>query len=194
MKRKKQTLPDQSIRVNNRSIALTNLDKVFWPNEQYTKNDLLNYYAFIWPLLSPYLRKRPLSLKRNPNGILDDGFYHKDAGDETPDWMAQAPIYSESTQKTVRYVVCNNKATLLYLVNWGCIEFNPWNSTVNKLEQPSYLVIDLDPSPGNSFHQVIDAALAVKDVLDKAGAVSYCKTSGGKWFACVYTTGTKVFL
>jgi len=126
----------------------------------------------------PYLKNRPLSLKRNPNGIADEGFYHKDAGDAAPDWIATADIHSDSANKIIHYIVCNDKASLLYLANLGCIEINPWNSITQKIGKPSYLVIDIDPSPKNTFNDVIETALVTKSILDKAAIPSYCKTSG----------------
>jgi bifunctional non-homologous end joining protein LigD len=92
--------------------------------------------------------------------------------------MKTADIYSESSHKTVHYLVCNNLKSLLFIANLGCIEMNPWNSTVNKLDHPDYFIIDIDPSENNSFDQVIDVALVVKEVLDRAGVAGYCKTSG----------------
>jgi DNA ligase D len=157
---------------------LTNLHKLYWPDEKITKGDLLNYYETIAPFILPYLKNRPLSLKRNPNGILDKGFYHKDAGDIAPDWMQTAAIYAESTGKTIHYLVCNNVKSLLFIANLGCIEMNPWNSTVNKLDKPDYLVMDIDPSDQNTFDQVIDVALVIKEIMDKAGLKGFCKTSG----------------
>jgi bifunctional non-homologous end joining protein LigD len=159
-------------------LELTNLQKLYWPEEKISKGDLLNYYESIAGFILPYLKNRPLSLKRNPNGILDEGFFHKDAGDIAPSWMKTADIYSESSHKTVHYLVCNNVKSLLFIANLGCIEMNPWNSTMNKLDRPDYFIIDIDPSENNSFDQVIDVALAVKEVLDRAGVAGYCKTSG----------------
>jgi DNA ligase D len=157
---------------------LTNLQKLYWPDEKITKGDLINYYETIAPFILPYLKNRPLSLKRNPNGIRDKGFYHKDAGDIAPEWLPTADIYSESTKKTIHYLVCNNVKSLLFIANLGCIEMNPWNSTVNKLDNPDYLVMDIDPSDKNTFDQVIDVALVIKEILDKAELNGFCKTSG----------------
>ena len=159
-------------------LELTNLQKLYWPDEKITKGDLINYYEIVAPLILPYLKDRPLSLKRNPNGILDKGFYHKDAGNIAPAWMKTANIHSESTGKTVHYLVCNNVKSLLFIANLGCIEMNPWNSTTQKLDAPDYLVMDLDPSDKNTFDEVIDAALVIKEILDKAGITGFCKTSG----------------
>jgi bifunctional non-homologous end joining protein LigD len=158
--------------------ALSNLGKLYWPDEKITKGDLINYYESIAPFILPYLKNRPLSLKRNPNGILDEGFYHKDAGDIAPAWMKTADVHSESSNKIVHYLVCNDVKSLLFIANLGCIEMNPWNSTINKPDNPDYLVMDIDPSEKNTFEQVIDVALTIKEILDAAGIQGFCKTSG----------------
>ncbi|SJZ98527.1 DNA ligase D [Sediminibacterium ginsengisoli] len=182
---------EKTITVNRKQVTLTNLDKVFWPDEGYTKGDLITFYDEMSPYILPYLENRPMSLKRNPNGIKDEGFFHKDAGENAPDWVKTTDIYSESSDKIIHYILCNDKATLLYLANLGCIEMNPWNSTVKKPGSPSYLVIDIDPSSGNSFDQVIEVARATKEVLDKAGALSYCKTSGATGLHVYVPMGNK---
>jgi bifunctional non-homologous end joining protein LigD len=164
--------------VDGHDVKLTNQQKVYWPKEGITKGEVLNYYNKISKFILPYLKDRPQSLKRNPNGITDKGFYHKDAGDAAPDWVSHIELYSESADKDINYILCNNKATLLYLNNLGCIEINPWNSRVKNLDNPDYLVMDIDPSDKSSFEEVIDTALVIKEILDKAGAISYCKTSG----------------
>ena len=159
-------------------LNLSNLGKLYWPREKITKGDLISYYETIGPFILPYLKNRPLSLKRNPNGILDEGFYHKDAGDIAPAWIKTANIHSASSDKIVHYLVCNDVKSLLFIANLGCIEMNPWNSTVQKPDHPDYLVMDIDPSEKNTFEEVIDVALVIKEILDSAGAKGYCKTSG----------------
>lgn len=159
-------------------LSLSNLDKIYWPDEKITKGDLIRYYEKMAPFILPYLKNRPLSLKRNPNGIKDEGFYHKDAGDIAPGWIKTANIHSESSHKIVHYLVCNNVKSLLFIANLGCIEMNPWNSVVSQPNKPDYLVMDIDPSEKNTFDQVIDVALVIKDILDKATLTGYCKTSG----------------
>ncbi len=159
-------------------VPVTNLSKIFWPEEKITKGDVINYYQSVSDYIMPYLKGRPQSLMRTPNGIGKPGFYHKDAGDDAPKWVESIKVYSESTKKDIDYILCNNKATLAYLNNLGCIEINPWHSTLKALDNPDYLVIDLDPSVKNTFEQVIETANAVKEVLDRAGATCFCKTSG----------------
>jgi bifunctional non-homologous end joining protein LigD len=169
---------ERIVKVDGHELKLTNQNKIFWPEEKYTKGDVISYYNTVSDFILPYLIDRPQSLKRNPGGIEDKGFYHKDAGDKAPPWVKSVEIYSESGNKTVDYILCNNKATLLYLNNLGCIEINPWNSRIKKPDNPDYLIMDIDPSEKNTFNQVIDVALVIKDILDKAGCTCYCKTSG----------------
>lgn len=164
--------------VDGHKLTLTNLEKIYWPDDKISKGDLIAYYNAISTFILPHLKGRPQSLRRNPNGIRDKGFFHKDAGGGAPDWVETVSLEAESANRKIEYIVCNNTATLLYLNNLGCIELNPWNSRISKPDHPDYLVIDLDPSDDNSFDQVIEAALAVKNVLDEAGAPGYCKTSG----------------
>lgn len=169
---------NEEIKVGKYTVALTNRHKIFWPDEGYTKGDVIDYYDKMAYYILPHLKDRPLSLKRNPNGIRDDGFYHKDAGENAPDYVDVFKVKSGSNNKIIDYIVCNNKATLLYLANLGCIEINPWNSTTKKQDNPTWMVIDIDPSAKNKFTEVVDVALATKTILDKAGVASYCKTSG----------------
>jgi bifunctional non-homologous end joining protein LigD len=158
--------------------ALSNLDKVYWPDDGTTKGDVIDYYREIAPAILPYLRDRPLSLHRHPDGIAGPSFFQKDvSGRPPPAWVETVPVRSESTGKMGRYVVCNDAPTLLYLANLGCIEMNPWNARVGSPDRPDYLVIDLDPV-GVRFEQVIEAAVAVRKHLERAGAESVCKTSG----------------
>jgi bifunctional non-homologous end joining protein LigD len=169
---------EKTITVQGHKLVLTNQDKVYWPEEEITKGDVVQYYNAVYRYIIKYLKDRPQSLKRNPNGIRDKGFFQKDAGDAAPSWVESIEITAESNNRKIDYILCNDKATLLYLNNLGCIELNPWNSRVTNLDKPDYLVIDVDPSEANEFEDVIDATLAVKAVLEKAGAEAYCKTSG----------------
>ncbi len=164
----------------------TNLDKIFWPAEGYTKGDVINYYNSMYKYIIKYLKGRPQSLFRTPNGIKDKGFFQKDAGEQAPDWVDKYPSWSDSAAKKVNYLLCNNKPSLLYLANLGCIELNPWNSTVAHPDNPDYIIIDIDPSENNTYDQVIETALIVKKILDKGAATCYCKTSGA--------TGMHVFI
>ncbi|WP_461490715.1 non-homologous end-joining DNA ligase [Pontibacter sp. HJ8] len=166
----------QEVEIEGQAVVLSNTDKLYWPEEGITKGDLIHYYQGIAEVLLPYLRDRPQSLLRHPNGIGQPGFFQKDI-DHAPDWVRTVALHAESTGKDVDYLVCDDKATLAYMNNLGCIQLNPWNSRLADLEKPDYLVIDLDPDE-NSYDEVVETALVTKQVLDKAGAVSYCKTSG----------------
>ncbi len=167
-------------------VKFTNLDKLYWENEKISKGDLIDYYQQVSKYIIPYLKDRAQSLNRHPNGIEGESFYHKDAGGEAPNWVDTTVVYSELSDKEIEYIVCNNKETLGYLNNLGCIELNPWNSRVQSPYHPDYMIIDLDPSPENTFQQVIEAALATKEVLEKYKIPSYCKTSG--------STGLHIFV
>ena len=160
-------------------VKTTNRQKIYFPDDEITKGDVIDYYIKMADFILPYLKDRPQSLLRNPNGINGPGFFHKDAGHEAPSWVKSVVVQSESSKKgQIDYILCNNLATLVYLNNLGCIEINPWHSTIKNLDKPDYMIIDIDPSEKNTFEDVIEAALVVKDILDKAGAYSICKTSG----------------
>ncbi|MGJ7032501.1 DNA ligase D [Niabella hirudinis] len=179
------------IKADGKTVKLTNPQKIYWPAEGYTKGDLADYYNRIAPYILPYLKNRPESLNRFPDGIMGESFYQKNAGSIVPAWFPTTPVFSESNQKEIDYVVCNSRASLLYLANLGCIELNPWNSTTQKPDAPTYLIMDIDPSEKNSFEQVVEAALTVKRVLDDCGAVSFCKTSGATGLHVYIPMGNK---
>ncbi len=160
------------------TLVLTHAQKVFWPKEGYTKGDLVSYYKKMASFILPHLKGRPMSLNRFPNGIGQPGFFHKDAGENVPSFVDVFKIKSESSNKIIDYIVCNNTSTLLYLANLGCIDMNPWNSTTKRITHPTWMVIDIDPSDKNSFSEVVDVALATKEVLDRIKVEAYCKTSG----------------
>lgn len=163
---------------DNPRVKLTNLQKVYWPKEKITKGDMIEYYRQIAPWILPYLKDRPQSLHRHPNGVLDDGFFQKDVQGDVPDWIKTVPVASDSHGgKEIQYMLCQNIDALLFMANWGCIEINVWNSRVNHLDKPDYLVVDLDPL-NISFKAVIEAAHVAHEVLDAIKAKHYCKTSG----------------
>jgi bifunctional non-homologous end joining protein LigD len=178
---KKSTKPtekEKEITLNRHTVKLTNQDKIYFPKDGITKGDVIEYYQSVAEYILPYLKNRPLSLNRFPNSIEEQGFYQKDAGDNMPDWIKTTEVYSESNDKYIDYVYCNDKATLAYLNNLGCIDLNPWNSALPDLEHPDYLVLDLDPSKKNTFDDVIETALQVNEVLNSVKIKGYCKTSG----------------
>ncbi|RYE00184.1 MAG: DNA ligase D [Sphingobacteriales bacterium] len=167
-----------SLNINRRQINISNPDKIYFPKEGISKGDIVAYYQRIADYILPYLKDRPLSLNRFPDGISKDGFYQKDAGQDAPDWVKSHSVYAESAEKEIDYIICNDKATMAYLNNLGCIDFNPWNSRTQDLELPDYLVLDLDPSAKNSFDDVIEVALQIREIIDELHIAGYCKTSG----------------
>lgn len=176
--RQKATLNAGSNEKNpDREVPLSNLQKIYWPDENITKGDLIAYYQAVADTILPYLKDRPESLLRHPNGIKASGFFQKDIGGQVPDWIQTAAIHSESTDEDVEYLVCQDKETLAYMNNLGCIQLNPWNSRLQNLNKPDYLVLDLDPGE-NTYDEVIEVALVAKNILDQAGIPVYCKTSG----------------
>lgn len=166
------------MKIGKQEIKLTHLDKIYFPDNGLTKGDIIDYYQKISSYILPYLHNRPQSLNRFPNGILRSGFYQKDADENTPDWIKTHGILSESTERIVHYIICNNKQTIAYLNNLGCIELNIWNSRLSSQEHPDYLVLDIDPSSGNSFNDVIEVMLAAEEILNSLNIESYPKTSG----------------
>ncbi|HEX6576151.1 MAG TPA: DNA ligase D, partial [Gemmatimonadaceae bacterium] len=160
-----------------KTVPFTNLGKVYWPNEKYTKGDLIEYYRSISPWLLPYLKNRPVVLTRFPDGIDGKSFYQKDAPDYTPSWIRTESIWSEDTQRFIRYFVCDDLETLEFLANMGTIPLHIWNSRCGSLELPDWCVIDLDPKEA-PFSDVIKCALALKEICDGIGMPAYVKTTG----------------
>ncbi len=169
---------EKEITLNRHKVKLTNQDKVYFPKDDVTKGDVIEYYQSVADYILPHLKNRPLSLNRFPNGIEEQSFYQKDASDNIPEWIKTTQVYSESNDKYIDYIYCNDKATLAYLNNLGCIDMNPWNSSLPDLDHPDFLVLDLDPSKNNTFDDVIETALQVNQVLNAVKIKGYCKTSG----------------
>jgi bifunctional non-homologous end joining protein LigD len=163
---------EASITIDSHVLKFTNLKKLYYPADGVTKGDVLNYYAAITDLILPYLADRPLSLKRYPNGIQEAFFFQKDTPETYPSWLRTEVI------DEINYVFAEDRASLLYLVNLGCIDHNPWMSRTGSLENPDYVLIDLDPQQC-PFDMIVEAALLVKRVLDEIGLAGYPKTTGG---------------
>jgi bifunctional non-homologous end joining protein LigD len=136
---------------------------------------MLNYYYQIAPYIIPYLKDRPQSLNRFPNGITGKSFYQKDVTGKVPDWVETFPYKTEGIDKN--FMLCNDEAALLYMASMGAIEMNPWSSTIKKPDNPDWCIIDLDPDK-NHFDRVIETAQVTREILEAAGAECYCKTSG----------------
>lgn len=153
-----------------------NTDKVFWPKDGYTKGDLIEYYNKIADIILPHLRDRPQSLNRYPDGINGLSFFQKDLRSH-PDWIKTVELRSDTEEKDIEWLLCNDKDTLLYMANLGCIELNPWISRYQKPDYPDYLLLDLDPH-GVEFSAAVTAAIEVKKLLDEIQIDSFLKTSG----------------
>lgn len=173
-----QPEPKKILSFGKNKVEITNPDKIYFPKERIKKGEVADYYQSMQKFILPYLKDRPESLLRHPNGIEGESFFQKDAGGNAPSFVKTKKLFSESTHKDIDYIVCNNASTLAYMNNLGCIEINPWHSTIDKPDHPDYFMIDIDPSEKNTFDQVVEVAQAVKEVMDKAGGDCYCKTSG----------------
>jgi bifunctional non-homologous end joining protein LigD len=158
-------------------LKISNPDKIYWPKDGYTKKDLIEYYDHIAEIILPYLIDRPQNLLRNPSGISKPGFFHKDINFSVPDFVTLKKIKSDTKGAKINYLLCQNKETLLFMANLGCIEINPWNSRLDDLDKPDYMIIDLDPGK-KSFNELIQVAQEVHNVLQMMCADNYIKTSG----------------
>ncbi len=179
----------QTRKIKGHDLKFTNLSKVYWPKEGYTKRDMFNYYYQVAEYILPYLKDRPQSLNRFPNGISKPGFYQKDVKGKSPDWVKKFP-YTTSDGENKEFLVGDNEDTLLWMASLGCIEMNPWFSRVQSPDNPDYCVLDLDPDK-NTFDQVIQIALAIKDILDSMNVPCYCKTSGSTGMHIYIPLGAK---
>ncbi|OKS88524.1 DNA ligase D [Mucilaginibacter polytrichastri] len=175
-----QLADDETVKFNGQNIKLTNQNKLWWKTEGITKGQLLHYYMQVAPYMVPYLKDKPMSMRRQPNGIEDEGFFQKDVDPaKLPKWIKIEPLHSDSNDKDIHYIIGKDAATLLYMANMGSIEINPWLSSYKKPENPDYMVIDLDPHDV-PFTEAIEAALVTKQVFDRMGLDVFIKTSGSK--------------
>ncbi|HEX3234202.1 MAG TPA: DNA ligase D [Gemmatimonadales bacterium] len=171
--------PDEKIAAppDELPFELTNLAKVFWPEDGYTKGDLIAYYRAVAPWLLPYLRNRPLVMTRYPDGIAGKSFFQKDAPGFTPQWVRTERMWSEDTQREIDYFICDDAASLLYVINLGCIPIHLWASRTPTLERPDWCVLDLDPK-GAPFLNVVEVALAARELCRRIGLPVQVKTTG----------------
>jgi len=165
------------MRVGSREVRLTNLDKVFFPALGLTKGDLIQYYVDMAPYVLYQASRRPMQMKRYPNGVEGEFFYQKRVPVPHPEWLETTHIRFPSG-RTADFPVCQDAASLAWIVNLGCIELHTWHSRIADIECPDYLLIDLDPSEGNPWEFVREIALVVKEVMDELGLASFPKTSG----------------
>ncbi|HTS12863.1 MAG TPA: DNA ligase D [Candidatus Limnocylindrales bacterium] len=179
---RKGTSDNLHVEIEGQRLHLTNLNKVYFPKDGLRKRDLLAYYVWVAPMLLPFLKDRPLVLRRYPNGIEEQAFFQKDAGKGTPDWVKTVPITSEDRGRVVRYIVANDRATIVYLANLGCIDHNPWSSRYTDQDHPDYAFFDLDPSEGTSFGTVVEFGKLFLKTLEELQVKAFAKTSGATGF------------
>ena len=188
------TEKSQTKTINGHNITFNNVNKIYYPaikgQNAVTKRDVINYYYQVAPFMLPYMKDRPQTLIRYPNGIEGESFYQKDVTGKVPDWIGLFP-YSSEAGGNRNFLVCTNEASLLLIASMGGLEMHPWSSRVQKPDNPDWCIIDLDPSDTTTFDQVIKAAQTVKEVLDAVGADAYCKTSGATGIHIYIPLGAK---
>jgi bifunctional non-homologous end joining protein LigD len=177
-------------KIKGHELKFTNLSKIYWPADKVTKRDMLNYYYQAAPFILPYLKDRPQSLNRHPGGITGQAFYQKDVTGKAPEWIRTYLYHSDGDERDKHFLVATDEASLLYMASLGCIEMNPWSSTIQKPDHPDWCIIDLDPGD-NTFNEVIEAARVTKEVLDSIGAEGYAKTSGSTGIHIYIPLGAK---
>jgi bifunctional non-homologous end joining protein LigD len=185
-----KTNPVRGPDLNNIKVELKHPDKIFWPEENYTKKDLFTYYRDIYQFIIPYIKDRLQSLNRCPDGIDGECFYQKDIDYELPEWLETKRVYSKSRKGNIDYLVCKDINSLLYMINLGCIDIHPWNSRISKLENPDYAVLDLDPLDV-SFKEVLKVAIEARSIFDELKINVFFKTSGSKGIHVYIPFGAK---
>src|SRR6267378_1176630 len=168
---------DTEITVNGKTVKLTNLEKLFWPDLGITKRDLLQYYADVSHVLLPHLRDRAMVMKRYPNGAGGEFFFQKRAPSPRPDWLPICEI-EHNSGNMIGFPVINDLASLLWVVNLGCIDLNQWYATCDDVDRPDYVHFDLDPGGGAPFERVLETARVVHDALDGLEMEPLVKTTG----------------
>jgi bifunctional non-homologous end joining protein LigD len=167
-----------TIELDGKRLRWSNLNKVYFPESGYTKRNLLAYYYRIADYILPFLRERPLVLRRYPDGIKGQAFFQKDFREGVPDWFVTVPLESEERGKQIHYATANDRASLLFLTGLGCIDHNPWSSRLTDLDHPDYFFFDLDPSEGTEFSVAVTVAQALLEELKELRLTSFLKTSG----------------
>ncbi|MBV9963404.1 MAG: DNA ligase D, partial [Parafilimonas sp.] len=188
------TEKSQTKTISGHDITFNNLDKIYYPaikgQKAVTKRDMINYYYQVAPYMLPYLKDRPQTMIRYPNGINGESFYQKDVTGKVASWVELFPYYTEEGGHR-NFMVCTNEAGLLLMASLGSLEMHPWSSRVQKPDNPDWCIIDLDPGDKTTFDQVITAAQTIKELLDSIDVSSYCKTSGSTGMHIYIPLGAK---
>lgn len=168
-----------ALTVGSRRLSLSNLDKVLWPRDGYTKGDLIDYYRSVAAVILPYLKDRPLTLQRYPDGIDGPSFFEKHLPKGVPDWVARVTAASAEGGKKVTYIVCNDEPTLVYAANLASIPLHAWTSRTKTLDEPDFVFFDVDPGEECTLKTIAAVTLAIRDALADIGLQALVKTSGG---------------
>src|SRR6267143_1652868 len=171
---------EPQLRMNGRTVPLTNLGKVFYPQTGFTKGQVIDYYIKISPVLLPHLKNRPITLKRYPNGVEGFFFYEKQCPSHRPQWLNTARVPSQRRQGFIDYCVINDLSALVWAANLADLELHTFLHRGSKLEYPDFLVLDLDPGPPASLINCCEVGLLLKAFLDHFDLQSFAKTSGSK--------------
>lgn len=170
---------DQFLNINGQQVRVSNLQKIYWPEDGFTKGDLIKYYIEMSNIILPYIKGRPLVMSRYPEGIHGEMFYHKHLPEEqTPPYIKTTTIYSKERPEGINYIVGTGVETLIFMANLGAIELHPWFSRVETLDYPDWAIFDLDPAEGATFADTVMVAKLLHQVLDQLKVKHYPKTSG----------------
>jgi bifunctional non-homologous end joining protein LigD len=179
------------VEVQGRKLSLSNLEKVLYPAAGFTKGQVLDYHVRIAPALVPHLAGRPLTMKRYPEGVDQEYFFEKNAPMHRPDWVKTAPIWSDSTHRTIHYILANDLATLVWIANLASLELHPSLSLAADIATPTMIVFDLDPGPPANIVQCAQVGLWVRGIFEHFGLQSFPKTSGSKGLQIYVPLNTK---
>jgi bifunctional non-homologous end joining protein LigD len=168
-----------AVKIGTRTLSLSNLDKVLWPRDGYTKGDLIEYYRSVSHAILPHLRERPLTLQRYPNGIDAASFFEKRLPKGVPDWVDRVTTTGAEGGRKITYVVCNDEPTLVYVANLASIVLHVWTSRVDTLDEPDFVFFDLDPGEKCTLQNLAAVTLAIRDAMRAIGLDGLVKTSGG---------------
>jgi len=168
------------IEIQGRQLKLSNLDKVLYPANGFTKGQVIDYYARVAPVIVPHLGGRPLTLKRYPNGVDSEFFFEKNATAHRPEWVQTAPLWSEHNRRTINYILANDLPTMVWMANLAAIELHPSLSLAKEINCPTMMVFDLDPGPPANIVHCAQVGLWLREIFEHFGLQSFPKTSGSK--------------